>query len=189
MDEKNENNDVGIEFENEVLERKTLSIQEQVYEIEIRMQEIDVQIELFEEAYYQSEDDFDYEEIEKLKEEYKELRKKKKEILKRNKGKWDSIPVSLFVYGIFQIIFSSFFVLFIVSSLFSGWFITTFFTSTPGNFWLYFSLLFIPIISVLISTVILIFIKDKMRKKFFLIIYIIQFIETLITVIFMVGLI
>src|SRR5690554_709351 len=111
MDNMENRDNFNIENEN---------IEEQLYEIEVKMQEIDAKIERFEDALYErNEEIFSYEEYLQLKEEYKNLRKVKKAISKQKKGKWDNIPVWMFAYGVFQIIFSFFMVLNMASILFA----------------------------------------------------------------------
>lgn len=160
------------------------NIEEQLYEIEVKMQEIDAKIERFEDALYErNEEIFSYEEYLQLKEEYKNLKKVKKAISKQKKGKWDNIPVWMFAYGVFQIIFSFFMVLNMASILFAEWFLGMF--SEITKFWSIVGFFMLPLISVLLSLIIFLLIKDKARKKFFLIIFSIQFIETVIAVIIM----
>jgi len=170
-----------------ILEENKLTIEEQIYQIEVRMQEIDAKIEQFEDVYYQtSEEIFPYEEYEALKEEYKKLRSEKKRLLKENKQKgfWDKMPVWMFAYGVFQVIFSFFYVISMVSILFAQWFFNTFNVS-EAKFWDVFTFFFIPFISLLISVIILLLIKNKERKKVFLIVFSIQAVETIISVIIM----
>lgn len=182
--EKDFKNDYEVEIDTELTEDNKLSIQEQIYELEIRMQELDVQIEQYEDSLYNSnEEEISSEKLIELTEEYKRLRKEKRLLSKQLRGKWDQIPVWLFLYGIFQIIFSSFVVLVKVSMEFTTWFLGVIEKST--EFWVTFSFLMIPIISVIITTVILIIFKNKARKKFLAVVLAIQFLETVIALLIM----
>lgn len=163
------------------------TIEDKIYEIEIKMQEIDSKLEMYEDSYYEGDDEnFPYEEYERLKQEYKDLKKQKKALLKENKqnGFWDKVPVWMVAYGTFQVIFSFFFVISMVSILFSSWFLGNVVTKST-KFWEAFSFFFIPFISLLISTIIFVLIKDKLRKKIFLVIFSIQGIETIVSIIIM----
>lgn len=188
MDNKEKTNELEIEIENEVIEEVKLSVEEKVYELDIRIQEIDAQIENYEELLYQS-DEFDFEEeLSRLKQEYKKLRAERKALLKKPKGKWDEIPVWMFAYGLFQIIFSVFLILSMVSLFFATWFLTLIYNGKElSRFLEIIGFFFVPFISILITTLILVFTKQKTRKKFMAIILSIQFVETVITVIIMLG--
>lgn len=187
MDNKDQNlnNQFDIEIDNENLEDKEVSIQKQIYEIEIKLQEIDSQIEFYEDKLYELEDNEEYiEMIENLKIEYKNLKKQKKEISKQIKTNWDKIPIWMFAYGVFQIILSFFYVMNMLQFIFSQWFVNLIYENIEvTKFWQYFSVLLIPIINLLITLIILILIKDKVRKKFMIALFSIQTIETIISVI------
>lgn len=176
-----------MEKETLMEENLTETLEEKIYEIEIKMQEIDSKLEMYEDSYYNGDDNiFPLEEYDRLKQEYKELKKQKKALLKENKQNsfWDKVPVWMVAYGIFQIIFSFFFVISMVSILFSSWFLGNVITKST-KFWEAFSFFFIPFISLLISTIIFLLIKDKLRKKIFLVIFSIQGIETIVSAIIM----
>ena len=66
---------------------------------------------------------------------------------------------------------------------FTTWFLGVIEKST--EFWVTFSFLMIPIISVIITTVILIIFKNKARKKFLAVVLAIQFLETVIALLIM----
>lgn len=188
MDNKEQNNEVTIELE-EDLNINNLSIQEQIYEIEIRMQELDSQIEQLEDILYETRsEDFPHEEYENLKMEYKSLRKQKKDLVRNTKGTWDKIPVWMFAYGVFQVILSFFYILSMVSLMFASWFLGLIHNKMEiTRFWEIVAFFFVPFISIVISLVILCLIKDKARKKFFAVVFSIQTLETIISVILMIS--
>lgn len=188
-DNKKTENELEIEIENEYVEDNKLSVKEQIYEIEIKMQELDAQIELYEDALYNSEEEiFTDEKLTELKTEYKRLRSEKKLLTKQTKTNWDKIPVWMFAYGVFQVFFSFFYVLGIISAYFASWFVDLIRANgVVSKFWEISSLFIIPFISILISVIILILIKEKFRKRFFAVVFSIQLIETIISVIIVIG--
>ncbi|HHX68724.1 MAG TPA: YfhO family protein [Gallicola sp.] len=186
MDKKDENLErvYDIELDSEEENNYNLSIQEQVYEIDIRLQEIDAQIELYEEMLYQKDEKiFEDEKLMELKQEYKDLRMKKKELQKSTKGKWDQIPIWLFIYGIFQILFSLLFIMVPVSLSFVKWISSN--VKVTSEFWVTTLFLLIPLICLLATGLLLIFQKNKPRKIFLLVILGFQVIETTINLIVM----
>ncbi len=159
----------------------------QVFGIEVRMQEIDAILERHEDDYFQKQQNQpeepvkEDEKISALKAEYKELAKARRELLKGNKKSvWDNFPVWMGFYAVFQIIFSFYLIMTQLSTYFASWFYALF--STPTDFWFYFGLFIIPFLSLLASLIILLCSKDKVHKKIFLFVYLIQGIETLMSV-------
>ncbi|GEM_PF-2269094 len=163
------------------------AVRAQIFGIEVRMQEIDAVLERYEDDYYkkqQSQPEEPIQEDEKiraLKAEYKELAKARKELLKGNKKSlWDNFPVWMGFYAVFQIIFSFYLILTQLSTYFASWFYQLF--SDATEFWFYFGLFLIPFLSLLASLIILLVTKNKVHKKIFLFVYLIQGIETLMSV-------
>ena len=148
MDNDNKKNEqeFEIEIKNERVEENKLSVQEQIYEIEVKMQEIDVLIEEYEDALYNSDKEiFSVEKLNELKAEYKRLKSEKKLLAKQPKNNWDKIPVLMFIYGIFQVFFSFFYILGMISVAFAAWLMDILKESGEiTEFWKIFSLFFIP---------------------------------------------
>lgn len=171
-----------IDINTDIDDQNEISNEESIHEIEVRMQEIDVLLERYEDIYYsKGETIMSEEEVIALKQEYNKLRKTKKSV-EKTKTKWDKMPIWMFMYGVFQIIFSFFYVLATISIEVGGWLIRVLGLKTSG-FWKYSTLLFVPVLSLVTSLLILLFIKDRDKKRFFIIMYIIQGIETIITVV------
>lgn len=185
MDNKDKTpSEFEVEIEADQAVDNKLSVQEQIYEIEIKMQEIDVQIEHYEDSLYNSDEEiYSSEKLVELTEEYKKLRREKKLLTKELKGKWDQIPMWMFIYGIFQIIFSLFVVIIPISMYFTGWFLSV--IGKDSKFWVTFTFLIIPILSVLISALLLILQKIKTRKMFMIVLLAIQVVETTISLLIM----
>lgn len=188
-DNKKTEKEFEIEIDNEYIRENKLSVQEQIYEIEVKMQELDAQIEQYEDALYNSDEEiFSEEKLNDLKTEYKRLRGEKKLLTKTTKTSWDKIPVWMFLYSVFQVFFSFFSILGMVSAYFAFWFMGLIKSNGEvTEFWRIFALFFIPFISILISVIILIFQKEKARKRFYAVAFSIQAIETIISVIIMIG--
>lgn len=168
-------------------------VRSQVFGIEVRMQEIDAILERYEDDFYKKQQNqpeetevpevsgTEDEKIIALKAEYKELAKTRRELLKGNKKSlWDNFPVWMGFYAVFQIIFSFYLILTQFSTYFATWFYQLF--TNPTNFWFYFGLFLIPFVSLLASLIITLVTKNKLHRKIFLFVYLIQGIETLISV-------
>lgn len=162
-------------------------VRSQVFGIEVRMQEIDAILERYEDDFYKKQQNQpeepvqEDEKIRALKAEYKELAKARRELLKENKKSlWDNFPVWMGFYAVFQIIFSFYLILTQLSTYFATWFYQLF--TNPTNFWFYFGLFLIPFVSLLASLIITLVTKNKLHRKIFLFVYLIQGIETLISV-------
>ena len=162
------------------------SIPGQIFKINIRIQEIDAILENYEEALYsKNEEILSEEEYDNLKEEYRDLVKQRKELTKQRKESiWDYMPTWMAVYAIFQIVFCFFIILTQASAYFAEWMYGVF-TKVPD--WLFYTLPFvIPFLNLMLSLTIYFFIKDKKQRKLFFYIYLIQIIQTLITVVILI---
>lgn len=181
--EENEEVEIASEEDTEEVGK----IKAQIFGIEVRMQEIDAILERYEDDYFQKQQSQpeepvkEDEKISALKAEYKELAKARKELLKGNKKSiWDNFPVWMGFYAVFQIIFSFYLIMTQLSTYFASWFYALF--TSPTEFWFYFALFVIPFLSLLASLIILLCTKNKVHKKIFLFVYLIQGIETLMSV-------
>lgn len=184
MENKNNNEQL-----NDIVEESNESIILKIEEIEHQMLEISMQAELLELEIQNKEDAMEYidqslyQELADLSVQYKKLKSDKRDLSKQIKSKWDKFPAWMFIYGIFQIVFSVFYVMSVVSLNFATWFLNKIVGyENITRFWEGFGFFFIPFISLATSTVILFLIKDKTKKIFFLVIFGIQTILTLISV-------
>lgn len=157
------------------------------------MQEIDSLLERYENTLYTSgEEILTEDEVIALKEEYKQIKTERKILLRQGKkNAWDNFPVPMWVYAVFQIIFSFIFILQNLSANFAEWALKLFEKwdisfLQPSMTLLIVMYFFIPFLSLLTSLIILLSLKDKTHKKIFAYIYIIQGIETIITVTIMI---
>jgi len=162
-----------------------------IYEIDLRCQEIDSIFERYEyELQEKGTENLSLEEYEALKQEYKELRKQKREMKKGGKETiWEAIPLWMGIYAILQIIISMYFIQAMLSIHFASFLLNLFFVSNPSNT-LFAILNFVfPFLCILSSLIIFLMIKNKKAKKFFLIVFIIQIIETIVTVSLMISIV
>lgn len=183
MDNNNPNLELE-EFEEQEIPAEEKTREELIYELELKMQEIDTKIEFAEDELYFEESQITEEDIQALKQEYRELKAEKKALLKQHKTNWDKFPIWMFAYGVFQVVFSFFYVMSMISLLFASWFLNLINSYTRA--WEIVSFFFLPFISIVASTIIFFTLKDKIKRRFFSIIFIIQGLETLITVILMI---
>lgn len=192
---QNDNLDL-IKEENEEKELDGMFVEEEIkdpsqliYELDIRLQEIDVILEKYEDTLFETNQEIlSVEEVKALKAEAKEIRLKKKTLLRKGKETvWDQFPLWMAFYAIFQFIFSFYYVLIRVSIYYLSWAYKFFYNIIkPSTFMEYVYILTIPLLSLILSLVILLLIKNKTNKKIFGIIYAIQGVETIGAIIFMV---
>ncbi len=164
-------------------------IREEIFSIAVRLQEIDTIIERYEDALLEREEEIlSVEEVEKLEEEYYELKQKKKQLSKSlKKTRWDMIPIWMGIYAVFQFIFSFFALQLQISYQFAFWLALKIYNVWDTGIWLFYVLFFlIPFFSVLLSLLILLKIKNRDKKKIFGIIFLIQGLETIVTIIIMI---
>ncbi|MDD3999524.1 MAG: hypothetical protein PHX62_01340 [Bacilli bacterium] len=162
---------------------------QEIFSIDVRLQEIDAILEKYEDVLFEKEEYIlSAEEVEILQAEYSELKANKKRLNKSlKKSRWEAIPVWMGIYAVFQFIFSFLFIQFMISLNFAFWMADSVFKISNNQVWLFYVFLFLlPVLSLLASLIILLKIKNKERKKAFAVIYIIQGIETLITIIYMI---
>lgn len=170
-------------------ENKEAKIQEKIFTIDIRLQEIDAILERYEDVLYERDEEIlSTEEVDELVREYRELKRKKKELSKSlKKSKWDAIPLWMAFYAIFQFVFSFYLLQSIICLRFAVWLTTQLYKIwVPGTWPIYVFLFLIPFLSLLASLIILLKLKNKEKKKMFAIIYLIQGIETIITVVYII---
>jgi hypothetical protein len=109
------------------------------------------------------------------------LYSERKKLLKTNKKSiWDNFPAWMGIYAIFQFIFSFYLILTQLSAYFAQWFFT--FVNGDSEFVFYLSLFLVPVLSLIVSLVILLLLKNKLHKKIFMYIYIIHGVETLMAI-------
>ncbi|NLD26439.1 MAG: coiled-coil domain-containing protein 22 [Acholeplasmataceae bacterium] len=181
-DMDNMNNPVSTEDE----------IQDEIFNIEVRLQEIDAELEHYEDVLMEKEEEIlEPKEVEELRNEYKELKKRRKNLLKQTKKSiWDTIPLWMGIYAIFQFIFSFWLFLEEISRQFTLFMLQVLEKIfTPGLWTLYTLFFLIPFLSLLASTIILLKLKNKNHKKIFAIIFGIHGIETLVAVGLMISLV
>lgn len=165
----------------------------ELYQVDLRCQEIDSAIENYEDILMsRGEETLTEDELAQLKQEYREIVRKRKEILKsRKKSIWDQFPLWMAAYALLMLVLPFFFepfyyicykFLLLVYPLFSESMEVT--TAME-----YAMLAFVPFLCLLTSLIILLSLKNKVHKKIFAYIFLIQGIETLITVIIAVVLI
>jgi hypothetical protein len=166
-------------------------IQAEIFSIEVRLQEIDAELEHYEDMLMEKQEEIlEPEEVAKLKSEYKELKKQRKNLLKQTKKSiWDTIPLWMGIYAVFQFIFSFWIILEEISRQFTIFALELLaHIFTPGLWTLYILFFLIPVLSLLASTIILLKLKNKNHKKIFAIIFGIHGLETLITIGLMISL-
>ncbi|MCK9535965.1 MAG: hypothetical protein M0R05_00015 [Bacilli bacterium] len=154
-----------------------------IYEIDLRRQEIDAILENYEfELYEKGNEVLTEEEYINLKEEYKQLKKKRKNLIKSKGEKtiWDEIPLWMGFYAVFQFLFSFYYIQALLSVYFAKLLLDLFSQSNSLAFNIFSFIL--PFLSVVASLIILLLLKNKKRKKVFLFVFLIQLVETLITV-------
>jgi hypothetical protein len=159
----------------------------ELYQIDLRCQEIDSAIENYEDILMsRGEETLTPEELVQLKQEYREIVRKRKDILKtKKKSIWDQFPFWMAAYAVFMLVLSFFFeplyyicykFLVLIYPLFSE-------SMEVTKAMEYAMLAFIPFLCLLASLIILLSLKNKIHKKIFAYIFLIQGIETLIAVI------
>jgi len=177
--------DQTIDLNQNESDQETPSKEYRIYELEVRIQEISSTLENHEDIFYNTgEKTLDDNTVNDLHEEYKRLRQEIKEINRSGKGSiWDNMPIWMALYATFQFIFSFFYILTEMSRFFVKLTLPIF--SEPSLALLIILYYFIPFISLVISLIILIIIKNKINKKTFAVIFLIQGIETIVAALIM----
>lgn len=172
-----------------ICEEQAKDTNQLIYELDIRLQEIDVILEKYEDTFFETnQETLSVEEVEALKKEIKEIKLKKKSLLRKGKKTvWDQFPLWMAFYAVFQFAFSFYYVLIRASIFYLSWAYKFFYKIIkPSIAMEYVYILTLPVLSLIISLVILLLIKNKTHKKIFGIIYAIQGVETIGAIIFMV---
>lgn len=182
------NND-NKEFLTEYNEEK---IREEIYAIEVRLQELDAILEKYEDILYErNEETLPQEEVEKLVAEYHDLKKRKKDLAKSlKKSKWDMVPLWMAVYAVVQFIFSFYVFQVQISLEFARWLTELIYSVWKTGLWVFYTSIFLlPVLSLLVSLIIWLKLKNKDRKKIFRIIFLIHSLETIGTLVYFIVII
>jgi hypothetical protein len=158
-----------------------------IQEITFRLHEIDLVIDEYEEKLFVDNDSLieeqEQEQIMMLKKEYKQLKREMKALYRTAEGKfWEKVPVWMFVYGIVQIIISSFLIM--------PWLTVYAFDAFSGsmagmlesNIGIFFMIFGVTFINLFITGVILYFVfKDKLKRTVISVIWGLQFLSSITT--------
>lgn len=178
MEEKN------MEQLNEIEQDETSKTKALIFDIEVKMQEIDAIIERQEDEFFtkdQEVSDETHNKIIQLKNEYKNLYKQKKQLQKTLRvSLWDNFPVWMAFYALIQFVFSFYLIMTQLSTYFAQWFFQMIQGGT--SFVFYLSLFIVPALNLLVPFIVLLLLKNKTHKKFFMYIYFIHGIETLMSI-------